>query len=118
MTLVAIFCSLVRRLPTCRDVEARPIGFPGTVLAGLRIRGGADEWVYVNPFSTLRGRFPTRASLRGMLMAMGTDEDPSFFRPASAREMVSRRFLSSTTPAILKADIARFDSACESVATS
>lgn len=97
MTLVAIFCSLVRRLPNCRDVEARPIGFPGTVLAGLRIRGGADEWVYVNPFSTLRGRFPTRASLRGMLMAMGTDEDPSFFRPASAREMVSRRFPLSTT---------------------
>lgn len=89
MTLVSIFCSFVRRLPNCQDIEVRPIGFPGTVLAGLRIRGSNDEWVYVNPFSAPRGRLPTRASLRAMLVSMGTDEEPAFFRAASAREMVS-----------------------------
>lgn len=93
MTLVSIFCSFVRRLPTCQDIEVRPIGFPGTVLAGLRIRGGGSEdWVYVNPFSAPRGRLPTRAALKAMLVSMGTSEDPSFFRPASAREMVREFF--------------------------
>ncbi|GAA5948476.1 hypothetical protein JCM3765_004896 [Sporobolomyces pararoseus] len=90
MTLVSIFCSFVRRLPNCQDIEVRPIGFPGTVLAGLRIRGSNDDWVYVNPFSSPRGRLPTRASLRAMLVSMGTDEEPAFFRAASAREMCSR----------------------------
>jgi len=87
MTLVSIFCSFVRRLPTCQDVEVRPIGFPGTVLAGLRVRG-IEEWVYVNPYAAPRARLPTRPALKAMLTAMSLTEQPSFFRPATAREMV------------------------------
>ncbi|GAA5912249.1 uncharacterized protein JCM6883_003293 [Sporobolomyces salmoneus] len=90
MTLVSIFCSFVRRLPNCRDLEVKPIGFPGTVLAGLRLKGSQDEWVYVNPFSIPRGRLPTKAALWSMLRSMGTEEHEEFFQPSSARKMCAR----------------------------
>ncbi|GAA5936614.1 uncharacterized protein JCM15063_001939 [Sporobolomyces koalae] len=98
MTLVSIFCSFVRRIPHCEDIEVRPVGFPGTVLAAMRIRGESNEWSYVNPFAAARARHPTRAQLRSMLAALGTTEQSAFFRPASAREMctrVSRNILTS-----------------------
>ncbi|GAA6006943.1 hypothetical protein JCM11491_001449 [Sporobolomyces phaffii] len=101
MTLVSIFCSFVRRLPTCRDIEVRPIGFPGTMLAGLRVRGleGKDgEWVFVNPFAAQRGRLPTRSVLRATLAGMNLADDPSYLRPATAKEMclrVGRNLLTS-----------------------
>ncbi|GAA6061316.1 hypothetical protein JCM10212_003206 [Sporobolomyces blumeae] len=97
MTLVAIFCSFVRRLPTCADIEVRPVGFPGTVLVGMRVRG-SPEWVHINTFANGRGRLPSRAALRGMLTSLGLDDEPEYYRPASALEMctrVSRNILTS-----------------------
>ncbi|GAA6004309.1 uncharacterized protein JCM10292_001417 [Rhodotorula paludigena] len=97
MTLVAIFCSLVRRLPIARElgIRARPIGFPGTVLAGLAF-DGSSEWTYCNVF---KGTTIVRpAALREMLAAVGQPALPEFLEPASAKAMclrVARNILTS-----------------------
>ncbi|GAA6017974.1 hypothetical protein JCM10207_002727 [Rhodosporidiobolus poonsookiae] len=96
MTLVAIFCSLVRRLPVAQalKIRVRPIGFPGTVLAGLSF-DGSDEWVYVNVFAQ---RILSKQTLVTMLRAMGQSPAEHFFQPATAREMclrVARNILTS-----------------------
>lgn len=87
MTLVAIFCSLFKRLPIASElsIRAKPVGFPGTVLAGLSYEG-SDEWVYVNVFA--RGKILSRETMTVMLRAMGATPTDGFFQPASAREMV------------------------------
>lgn len=98
MTLVSIFCSLVRRLPAARalGIEARLIGYPGTVLAGLSYGAGAaaggegvgtEDRIYVNVFG--QGKILTPERLRAMLGAMGQAESEEFLQPASAREIVS-----------------------------
>lgn len=108
MTLVHIFCSLVRRLPIARQlgIRAQMIGYPGTVLAGLSYRrrrgssnvgGGGKEAeedrerqrarVYINVFG--EGKILSPERLRAMLGAMGqADSEQDFLAPASAREMV------------------------------
>ncbi|GAA5942810.1 hypothetical protein JCM1841_006913 [Sporobolomyces salmonicolor] len=88
MTLVSIFCSLIRRLPSCSNLRAKPIGFPGTVLAGLSYQG-SDEWVYVNVFSRTN-KIMSASGMTAMLREMGLDERPEFVQPASAREMCQR----------------------------
>ena len=50
ISLVTIFCAFVRRLPAEFDIQAKPIGFPGVLLAGVANRGKSN-WVYVNVFS-------------------------------------------------------------------
>ncbi|BGP40660.1 hypothetical protein JCM10449v2_004622 [Rhodotorula kratochvilovae] len=97
MTLVSMFCSLVNRLPAARElkIRAKPVGFPGTLLAGLAYEG-SNEWTYVNVFG--EGRLLTADKLREMLRAMGQPESPEFLQPATAREMclrVARNILTS-----------------------
>ncbi|GAA6049699.1 hypothetical protein JCM3770_004416 [Rhodotorula araucariae] len=97
MTLVSIFCSLVNRLPAARElkIRAKPIGFPGTLLAGLAYEG-SDEWVYVNVFG--EGQLLGADRLREMLRAMDQPDSREFFQPATAREMclrVARNILTS-----------------------
>ncbi|GAA5839171.1 hypothetical protein JCM11251_003695 [Rhodosporidiobolus azoricus] len=97
MTLVSIFCSLVRRLPLARSlgISAKPVGFPGTVLASLTYVT-TGERVFVNVFSN--GTIMSMDTLRTMLRAMGQTPSEEFFRPATAREMclrVARNILTS-----------------------
>lgn len=93
MSLVAIFCALIRRLPTCYDVQARPIGFPGLLLAGVANRG-QENWVYINVFSG--GDVLGTRELSSLLTNMGgMTLQPEFLRPATAKEMVSRCFITS-----------------------
>lgn len=89
MTLVGIYCSLVRRLPIARElkIRARPVGFPGTVLAALAYEG-SDEWTYINVFSS--GKILSRDRLLSLLGAMGQAGETRFLEPASAREMCLR----------------------------
>lgn len=93
MTLVAIFCALVRRLPVVKalGIRVKPIGMPGTVLAGLAYEG-EDEWTYVNVFS---GRVIKIEAMRSMLAAMQLPPSPEYFQPASARSMVRLHSLPS-----------------------
>ncbi|GAA5867347.1 hypothetical protein JCM3774_003556 [Rhodotorula dairenensis] len=108
LTLVSIFCSLVRRLPAARQlgIRAHMIGYPGTVLAGLSYApgpgpgggSGGDARIYINVFG--EGKILSPERLRAMLGAMGqvdtTDQD--FLRPATASEMclrVARNILTS-----------------------
>ncbi|KWU44401.1 hypothetical protein RHOSPDRAFT_29218 [Rhodotorula sp. JG-1b] len=119
MTLVHIFCALVRRLPVARrfGIRAQMIGYPGTVLAGLSYRrrggdggggggGGQEEdrnrerdraRIYINVFG--EGKILSPERLRAMLGAMGqADSEQDFLAPASAREMclrVARNILTS-----------------------
>ncbi|TKA50992.1 hypothetical protein B0A53_05684 [Rhodotorula sp. CCFEE 5036] len=113
MTLVHIFCALVRRLPVARrlGIRAQMIGYPGTVLAGLSYRrrggggGGGEEEdrerdrarIYINVFG--EGKILSPERLRAMLGAMGqADSEQDFLAPASAREMclrVARNILTS-----------------------
>ncbi|GAA6044201.1 hypothetical protein JCM8097_004667 [Rhodosporidiobolus ruineniae] len=97
MTLVAIFCSLIRRLPVAQQLKIRayPVGFPGTLLAGLKYEG-SDEMLYVNVFSA--GKIMRADRMKEMLRAMNTPALPEFFQPASARSMcirVARNILTS-----------------------
>jgi hypothetical protein len=90
MTLVSIFCSLIRRLPISKElkIRAKPIGFPGKLLAGLAYEvegGGEEEWTFVDVFG---GRVLQIDEMRAMLRAMQLPASPEYFRPASAREMV------------------------------
>ncbi|GAA5851559.1 hypothetical protein JCM8547_001133 [Rhodosporidiobolus lusitaniae] len=89
MTLVAIFCSLVRRLPLVKaeKILVKPIGFPGQVLAGLSYEG-SGEWTYISVFSG--GTVMRQEAMRSMLQAMGQAPMEEFFQPASAREMCLR----------------------------
>ncbi|GAA5898995.1 hypothetical protein JCM8208_002972 [Rhodotorula glutinis] len=102
MTLVSIFCSLIDRLPAARElkIRARPVGFPGTLLAMLRYDDdGADDHddsVYINVYGD--GRLLSADKLRDMLRAMGQPVSNEFLKPASAREMclrVGRNILTS-----------------------
>lgn len=86
MSLVVIFCSLIRRLPASFDVQARPIGFPGVLLAGLAHRG-KDDWIYINVFTG--GKVLSMGDLERMASQMGQTLRPEFLRPASAKEIVS-----------------------------
>ncbi|GAA5993400.1 hypothetical protein JCM10908_002647 [Rhodotorula pacifica] len=90
MTLVSIFCSLVRRLPVAKElgIRAQMIGYPGTVLAGLSYRDGVGERIYVNVFGEGKVLSPER--LRAMLGAMGQTDSAEFLAPSSAREMCLR----------------------------
>jgi len=93
MTLVSVFCSLVNRLPVARELglRARPVGFPGTLLAMLRYEGegereGTDgQGVYVDVYSE---RILGVDVLRDMLQRMGQPPSDEFLQPATAREMV------------------------------
>ncbi|BGP32670.1 hypothetical protein JCM10296v2_004453 [Rhodotorula toruloides] len=89
MTLVGIYCSLVRRLPIARElrIRVRPVGFPGTVLAALAYEG-SNEWTYINVFSS--GKILSRDRLLSLLGAMGQAGETHFLEPASAREMCLR----------------------------
>ena len=91
MSLVIIFCSLVRRLPASFDIQARPVGFPGVLLAGVS-RRGSEEMLYVNVFDG--GRVLELSDLARMLNAMDLTMQPEFVRPATAKEMVSRSYSS------------------------
>lgn len=86
MSLVSIFCSFIRRLDFL-DIQARPIGFPGVLLAGVANRG-KDNWVYVNVFAG--GKILEQLELQRMLSDMGLTMEPSYIAPASAKEMVRR----------------------------
>lgn len=86
MSLVVIFCSLIRRLPSSFDIQARPIGFPGVLLAGVSRRGSGDDMVYINVFDG--GKVLQLSDLTRMLSAMGLTMLPEFLRPATAKEMV------------------------------
>ncbi|ORY60395.1 hypothetical protein BCR35DRAFT_309183 [Leucosporidium creatinivorum] len=101
MSLVAIFCALLRRLPASYDVQARPIGFPGLLLAGVANRG-QENWIYVNVFSG--GDVLSRSDLSSLLgnMGGGMSLQPEFLRPATAKEMchrISRNILTSVRTA-------------------
>jgi hypothetical protein len=86
MSLVSIFCSFVRRLPASFNIQARPIGFPGVLLAGVANRG-QENWVYVNVFAG--GRILEMADLVRMLSEMGLVMSRDYLCPATAKEMVS-----------------------------
>ncbi|BGP16841.1 hypothetical protein JCM10213_003339 [Rhodosporidiobolus nylandii] len=97
MTLVAVFCSLLRRLPVAQrfGICAKPIGFPGTMLAGV-FHEGSEEVVYLNVYGG--GKVIKREAMEAIVRAMGQPVLPEFFRPASAREMclrVARNILTS-----------------------
>ncbi|GAA5897706.1 hypothetical protein JCM6882_000073 [Rhodosporidiobolus microsporus] len=97
MTLVSIFCSLVRRLPLAKSlkISAKAVGFPGTVLACL-IYDNSPERIFVNVFSN--GTILGVETLKSMLRALGHPISAEFFRPATAREMclrVARNILTS-----------------------
>ena len=92
LSLVTIFCAFIRRLPASYNIQARPVGFPGVVLAAVAARDappGQEEWIYVNVFSG--GQIMEERTLRAMLVSTGGAMQPDFLRPATAREMVSPR---------------------------
>ncbi|KAK4700559.1 F-box protein 21, partial [Phenoliferia sp. Uapishka_3] len=87
MSLVAIFCSLVRRLPPSFNVKVNPIGFPGVVLAALSPRDDSTDPIY---FSVFDDKVLGREELRGMVERMGITMSEEYLRPASAQEMCHR----------------------------
>lgn len=90
MSLVAVFCSFVRRLPASLNVQARPIGFPGILLAGITHRTtehDSIQWTYVNVFAG--GKILHQSDLQAMVQAMGLTMQPDFLRSATALEMAS-----------------------------
>ncbi|SCV69983.1 BQ2448_1377 [Microbotryum intermedium] len=88
MSLVSIFCSFVQRLPKKYNVRAKPIGFPGVMLAGVAL-GDSDDWVTVNVFE---GKIAEPNDLQKMLRGMRLDVVAPIARlgPASAKAMCSR----------------------------
>ena len=111
MTLVSIFCSLVDRLPAARElkIRARPVGFPGTLLAMLRYDDDGDDAgddkiddsVYINVYG--HGRLLSADKLRDMLRSMGQPVSNEFLKPASAREMVRHLSLLSRASSSVRA---------------
>lgn len=100
LTLVSIFCSLIARLPLSYNIQARPIGFPGMVLAAVANRSeerGREEWVYVNIFeggrvmSEREREELVRRNLPGIGNGNGSGTSvmrEEYLRPATAAEMV------------------------------
>ncbi|KAL8292094.1 hypothetical protein RQP46_001560 [Phenoliferia psychrophenolica] len=89
LSLVAIFCALIRRLPHSMNVKAEPIAFPGKVLACLSHREPSrDDPIYVDVFGG--GKVVTLGELRATLDAMGVPMEPGFLQPASAKDMCER----------------------------
>lgn len=88
MSLVIVFCSLIRRLPPSLNIQAKPIGFPGVLLAGVSKRGAtsSDDMVFVNVYDS--GKVLEQSDLARMLNAMNLTMQPEFLRPATAKEMV------------------------------
>lgn len=132
MTLVHIFCALVRRLPVARrfGIRAQMIGYPGTVLAGLSYRrrggggsgggGGQEEdraRIYINVFG--EGKILSPERLRAMLGAMGqADSEQDFLAPASARDMVRPPFSNNAAFCLCEADEMREGVPLDSVSAS
>lgn len=91
ITLVSVFCSIVSRLPAKYNIQARPVGFPGTVLAAIARADealGEEDWVYINVYAG--GKVTKDADLAVMLQQQGLSPD-SMWRhppPAHAAEMV------------------------------
>ncbi|SGZ00341.1 BQ5605_C034g11341 [Microbotryum silenes-dioicae] len=88
MSLVSIFCSFVRRLPKEYNIRAKPIGFPGVMLAGVALGDSAD-WVMVNVFE---GKIAQPSDLQRMLLGMRLEMVMPISRlgPAPAKTMCGR----------------------------
>lgn len=90
MSLVGIFCAIVRRLPAHFNIVTKPIGFPGTMLAAVatRERAADGEWAYVDAAEP-NGRMLSRQDLFRQLSGLGLTREPEFYQPATPHEMVS-----------------------------
>lgn len=88
MSLCALFCAFIRRLPTSLGVQASPIGFPGRMLVLLeRVDEETEETgLYFDVFD---GAVRTRAQLRSMAVeTTGQALDEEVLEHASAKSMV------------------------------
>ncbi|KAM0753216.1 hypothetical protein T439DRAFT_323851 [Meredithblackwellia eburnea MCA 4105] len=88
MSLVVIFCSLIRRLPHSFNITARPVGFPGIVLALVSPREGSTEALFINVFDS--GRILSKSDLDRMVSHMGVQMVPEYLQQASAKDMCHR----------------------------
>jgi F-box protein 21 len=92
LSLVSIFCSIINRLDPAFNIRARPVGFPGIVLAAVANRTdvvGEEQWHFINLF--VSGDILSPSELRSFAALAGLERsmDVEVFRPASARDMVS-----------------------------
>lgn len=99
MSLVAIFCSLVRRLSPSLNVQAKPVGFPGILLAAVSPRDGSAEPIYVSVFDG--GKVLTLGEMREMVGRMEIPMATEYLSPASAKDMVRLPDFPSPTAADL-----------------
>lgn len=84
MTWVVLFTSFIRRLPKSLGLTAYPVGFPGTMLAGLS-RGG--ESIYFDPYNG--GKVLQRHELETMAVARGFGPEDDIYEAADPVSMVS-----------------------------
>lgn len=89
LTLVVLFCSIVSRLSSTFNIQARPVNFPGVVLAAIAKKDapmGEEQWIFVDVADG--GTILSRTDCENLMERMGLafSED---LKPARAAEMVS-----------------------------
>lgn len=83
MTLIAIFCSIARRLSV--DLIAKPVGFPGRVLVAMKRRASSDELTFIDVFGQKILTERDKSDLRSNY----GDHLDSYLAISKARDMVS-----------------------------
>lgn len=91
LTLVVLFCSIIRRLDPSFNIQAKAINFPGVVLAALAKKDdkkGEEDWTYIDVADG--GKIMTKQECSLLMERMGLvinlDLD---LKPCRASDMVS-----------------------------
>lgn len=88
LTLVVLFCSIIRRLSKTFNIQAKAVNFPGVVLAavcGRLEKKGEEEWIFVDVSS---GSISSRSQCESMMDRMGLTLGPDDLKPSRASDMV------------------------------